>query len=145
MKIPIPPILFVFLIILSFLLKIFFPIYTIPTIYPFSIIFLITGIFFILDAIYLIYKNKTTIDPSETPSKLIEKGVFSISRNPIYLGMLFILFSTDIYLSSLSSFINLFIFFYIINNFVIKMEEKNIEKKFKKIYIDYKNNVKKWI
>jgi len=89
--------------------------------------------------------NKTTIDPNETPSVLIKNGPFKISRNPIYLSMLIILFGLDFYFFSITSFVNLIIFFIVINFFIIPIEESNIAKKFGNNYEEYKKSVRRWI
>lgn len=49
------------------------------------------GVILILLAVSEFRKYRTTIIPHETPSRLITSGIFSRSRNPIYLADLFVL------------------------------------------------------
>jgi len=55
------------------------------------------------------------------------------------------LFGAAIFLGSLISFIFPIIFVYIIRVRFIHLEEKNMEKKFGKKYVNYKNSVRRWI
>ena len=53
--------------------------------------FLFLGLLFILPAAFSFFKAKTTVDP-RTPNKsntLVISGLYKISRNPMYVGMLF--------------------------------------------------------
>jgi len=93
----------------------------------------------------LFIKNKTTQKHSKMPDKFITKGIYKISRNPMYLGMLSILLGESILLGDLITFIFPLAFFIIINLFFIPPEEKNMEKKFSKRYLQYKNKVRRWI
>lgn len=96
--------------------------------------------------IYFKYKKeKNSIETKETPNVLITYGLFRISRNPNYFGMVVSLFGEAIFLGSLITFILPAIFFILINIFNIPFEEKVLEKKFGKKYLDYKKKVRRWI
>ena len=76
----------------------FFPEYilSINNILSIFILFLGLGILFISAASFK--RHQTTINPlkPEQASSLVISGVFSFSRNPMYLGMVFILISISI-------------------------------------------------
>ena len=117
---------------------------------PFPYYFL--GSFFILFGILLNYwadaqfkKKQTTIQPHEMPNVLVTSGVFRISRNPIYLGMASILLGIAIFLGTLIVFIFPLTFIIYIERFIIPIEEKNLEQKFGKKYLRYKQKVRRWI
>ncbi|MCL4392653.1 isoprenylcysteine carboxylmethyltransferase family protein [Patescibacteria group bacterium] len=145
MKIPIPPITFIISFILSLILYEFFPTFHIKSIDILSIALIIIGILFVVIAFISIKRHKTSIDPNDIPSVLIKSGIFSLSRNPIYLGMLIILFGLDFYFFSVLSFLNIVIYFIILNYYVIPKEERNIESRFDSAYLEYKRKVRKWI
>ena len=63
----------------------------------------------------------------------------------MYLGMDLILWGTSILLSSLVTLIFPIIFIILIKRVFIEFEEKNLEKKFGKRYLDYKKKVRRWI
>lgn len=90
-------------------------------------------------------KMKTSIPAKEVPKKFVTTGLFRISRNPIYLGMIVALFGEAVFLGSLVSFILPVLFAILINIFNVAFEEKIMEKKFGKKYLDYKKTVRRWI
>ncbi|MCP3850593.1 MAG: isoprenylcysteine carboxylmethyltransferase family protein [Gammaproteobacteria bacterium] len=92
-------------------------------------------------------KNKTTINPiiPENASSLVIDGFYRFTRNPMYLGMLFVLTGIAILFSSLSSFLLLPVYILLINTLQIKPEEEALEKVFSEQYLNYKNNVRRWL
>jgi protein-S-isoprenylcysteine O-methyltransferase Ste14 len=145
MDIPIPPIIFIMSFTIAYILYGIYPIVRFSHFDIVSLIFIILGISISMYSIYIILKNKTTLDPNKAPSKLIKTGIFKISRNPIYLSMIIILFGLDLYFFSIISFIDIIIFFLIINFYIIPKEEVNIGNKFGSEYIEYKKSVNRWI
>lgn len=142
-----PPTYFYFGILLIILLNYFFPIKKLIS-YPyilFGILLIIIGIILNIWAWALFVKNKTTQNPYKIPDLLVVEGVYKVTRNPMYLGMLVILLGIAVLLGSLMGFIIPIIFFIIINWFFIPIEEINMKKKFDDKYIEYKTNVRRWI
>ncbi len=86
--------------------------------------------------------NSYKIDDLDEHSKLIIAGPFKYSRHPIYFFSIIILgFRPTMDLFYLVFFICMFIYFYIGSVF----EEKSLEIKFGKSYLDYKNQVSRII
>jgi protein-S-isoprenylcysteine O-methyltransferase Ste14 len=90
-------------------------------------------------------REKTTIDPNVMPSKFVTDGLFKFTRNPTYLGMVFTFIGISIMLGTISSFVIPVIFLILTDRFVIVIEEKNMEKKFGKKYLNYKKRVRRWM
>lgn len=90
-------------------------------------------------------KEKTTSNPYEVPNKLVTYGLFKITRNPNYLGMTLALFGVAILLGSIVTFIFPILFVILTSIFVIPVEEKNLQRKFGKKYLNYKKKVRRWI
>jgi protein-S-isoprenylcysteine O-methyltransferase Ste14 len=96
--------------------------------------------------IYFYFKNKdTTTKIYETPKVLVTSGLFRISRNPNYFGMVIVLLGIALLLGSLITLVFPILFLVLTDIFVIRKEEKNLEKKFGKRYLQYKNKVRRWI
>jgi len=92
------------------------------------------------------FKNfNTTVKPFEYSSKLIQDGIFKLTRNPMYLGMCFILFGESILLGSILPFLITLCFVLIIHFVFIIKEEKMLLEKFNEEYILYKRKVRRWI
>ncbi|MEO1261399.1 MAG: isoprenylcysteine carboxylmethyltransferase family protein [Bacteroidota bacterium] len=80
-------------------------------------------------------KNKT---------ELVSNGVFSISRNPIYLGLIFCF--TGIFFLMPNLLVLIVTILGIICIFIqVKMEESFLEKTFGQQYLKYKKKVRRWI
>ncbi len=110
-----------------------------------GIIFIVAGAIFNISADRAFKEVNTTVKPFEEPTCLMTEGVFRISRNPMYLGMLLILFGLSILLGSISPFIVVLIFGRLINRRFIQIEEKMLLEKFGDEWRHYKNKVRRWI
>ena len=98
-------------------------------------------------AVYAFKKAKTTVDPTNPnkASKLVIIGIYKISRNPMYLGMFFILLAFATRLGNLYSFSILVLYVWYITTFQIKPEEEALTKLFGEVYINYCKKVRRWI
>ena len=112
-----------------------------------SITFFFLGVAFLVLALSSFKKQKTTISPlrPEKASALVTSNVFKYSRNPMYLGMLFILVSLSIRYNIIGGIITIPIFIFFITKFQIKPEEVQMEKLFGEKYVLYKKRTRMWI
>lgn len=90
---------------------------------------------------------RTTVDPRypEKASSVVRAGVYSVSRNPMYVGLLLALLGWAIYLANLPSLIGLPAFILYMNRFQIRPEERALEVSFGDDYRAYLNEVRRWI
>ena len=72
-------------------------------------------------------------------------GVFSYTRNPMYLGMVIILLGVSIYNGVYIVIIILPCFIFYITEFQIKPEEEAMEEIFPGDYTDYLKRVRRWL
>jgi len=107
----------------------------------------IAGITLGVLAIKQLKREFTTLNPfrPNTTSSLVTSGIFKFTRNPMYLGMLFILIGFAIFLGKLSSFMVLPAFCLLLTEMQIKPEERILEEKFGDEYLDYKSRVRRWL
>lgn len=142
-----PPTYLIFLLLASIVLNSVFPIKKVM-IPPYSYLGSILIIFGIVLNIWcdsLFKKRKTTIKPHEIPTSFEISGPYKMSRNPIYLGMASILTGTALLLGSIITFLTPVVFLIIMDKLFIPMEEKNLENKFGREYVNYKKRVRRWI
>lgn len=144
MKITYPPVILLSALIAQTILY-----FTFPMLINLSILL---GVFIILTGIFLVYsslkklsKMETTFIPDGQPNKLVIDGPFRVSRNPIYLGMLFILLGAAISLQSFSGLLVAFIFFLIINFTWIKHEEEKLDTTFNEEWKEYSEKTRRWL
>ena len=144
MKITYPPVILLCALIAQTILY-----FTFPMLVNLSILL---GVFIILTGIFLVYsslkklsKMETTFIPDGQPNKFVIDGPFRVSRNPIYLGMLFILLGAAISLQSFSGLLIAFIFFLIINFTWIKHEEEKLDTTFNEEWKEYSEKTRRWL
>jgi protein-S-isoprenylcysteine O-methyltransferase Ste14 len=87
----------------------------------------------------------TTVKPFEYSTKLVTNGIFSLSRNPMYVGMVIFLLGESILFGSLFSFLITIIFMFLMYYIFIKVEENMLLEIFGSEYSEYKNKVRRWI
>ena len=113
----------------------------------FSILLLICGIIIIRTA-FLSFKNhQTTINPLNLTktSSLVNTGIFKYTRNPMYLGMVFILISLALKFNLYGGIIVVLLFCSFITKFQIVPEENAMENIFGKEYKKYKKTTRRWL
>ena len=88
---------------------------------------------------------KTHLEPWKPTSTIVTSGIFSVSRNPIYLALCFANIGIGLILNSwwvLLSFIPAAILVYL---FAIRLEERYLQRKFGEEYLAYKARVRRWL
>ncbi len=87
----------------------------------------------------------TTVKPFEPSSALVTDGVFRLSRNPMYLGMVLILVGIAIALGDLSPFLVCFGFAAAIEMRFIRVEERMLAETFGDAWTSYRAKTRRWI
>lgn len=90
-------------------------------------------------------KVGTPIKPFEQSTHLVTGGMYRITRNPMYLGMVLILFGIAIVCGTIGPFVPVPIFIWIIQRKFIRFEEAALEEKFASEYVAYKGRVRRWL
>jgi len=92
----------------------------------------------------LFSKYKTTLGFGKS-SHLITEGIFSKTRNPMYIGMFLFLFGLSICFMNIFSILTSFVFILFVRIFFIHLEEKSLSEQYGIEFEKYKQNVKRWI
>jgi len=98
-----------------------------------------------LNAFVIMKKNKTAINFNSQTTKIITKGSFLFTRNPLYLALLLLLGSIAILANSIWFLVLVIPLFIIFNFSVVPREERYLKERFGEEYIRYKNKVRRWI
>ena len=106
---------------------------------------LFAGLYLAVWTMSLFHKiGKGTLAPWAATKHLVVEGPYKIVRNPMILGVLAILIAESLILNA----INIFywaILFFLINCIYFKVfEERQLERKFGKEYLEYRDNVPMW-
>ena len=111
------------------------------------VLFFCLSAFVAIPAIAAFRSAGTTVDPRypDKASRLVVRGVFRYSRNPMYLGLLFLLIAWAVYLSNLVAFAGLPLFVLTMNRLQILPEEAAMEAEFGDEFRTYRESVRRWI
>jgi protein-S-isoprenylcysteine O-methyltransferase Ste14 len=90
---------------------------------------------------------RTTVNPlmPDSASRVVKRGVFRISRNPMYLGMSLLLLALALYQSHALSFAWVAGYVAYVSRFQIQPEERALEALFGNEYRAYARTVRRWI
>ena len=110
-----------------------------------GLVFLISGMALNLAADNSFKQAGTTVKPYQESSHLVTNGVFQISRNPMYLGMMLILIGIALLLRSLSPFLVIIPFAVLIDQFYIRVEERMLAETFGANWQVYKAKARRWL
>lgn len=109
--------------------------------------FALSGLALDFSGLMAFLRRHTTINPlhPEKSSALVTGGVYTITRNPMYLGMASLLMAWAIYLQSPAALLGVPAFMAYITRFQIKPEERMLEKLFGDAFIRYRQQVRRWL
>ena len=94
---------------------------------------------------WLFRKYQTAICPKGNASTLITSGIYRFSRNPMYLGIVFMLLGIALFAGSLPFYLAAVAYFLIINNGFCPYEEERLAGIFGESYLAYKKQVRRWL
>ena len=112
-----------------------------------ALIIAASGIAFSVAGFTTFRRAKTTINPRtpEAASSLVASGVYGITRNPMYLGLLLLLVGWAVFLSSGWALAGPAAFVAFVQLFQITPEERVLSALFGPQYSAYKAKVRRWI
>lgn len=105
------------------------------------------GLSFDVLALLRFRSARTTINPLDPSrsSALVERGVYRITRNPMYLGLLLVLAGWTVWLDHALTFAVLPLFVAYITRFQILPEERVLSARFGASYDAYRARVRRWL
>ena len=112
-----------------------------------AIAFLVVALALMLAAAVQFARARTTINPMrpERASHLVTRGVFALSRNPIYLADLLVLVAAALWIGHLLAFVGCALFVAWMNRYQIAPEEDVLARLFGEDYLAYCQRVRRWI
>ena len=110
-----------------------------------GIIIIAPGFFFILPAMFKFLKTKNTLITVKPARSLQMSGIYSISRNPMYVSLLLFYIGLSFMIGNWWNFILLPLLILFVQGYIIQREEKYLDRKFGQEYLDYKRIVRRWI
>ena len=144
-----PPYLVLIGLVISFILEFFLyknPIYDhLLAIRLIGAILAIGSIVLFIKSVRIFSERNEKLHPRSISTQIFKDGPFKVSRNPIYLAMVFLLIGVGLMFNSLWFLYAGFIIFIMLHYGVIIPEENYLEKEFGKDYLEYKKSVRRWL
>jgi len=103
------------------------------------------GIILTLLAVYELRRHSTTVVPHQTPSHLVQSGIFSRSRNPIYLGDVLILTGLILRFDAVLSLPLIPVFVWILEKRFVLPEEDRLRRRFRAEWARYEQKTRRWV
>jgi protein-S-isoprenylcysteine O-methyltransferase Ste14 len=105
------------------------------------------GISAALAGVAAFQRAATTVNPMapERASVMVTSGIYRVSRNPMYLGMLLVLIAWATVLWSPLSLLWSLVFFSYMNHFQIAPEEQALRARFGVAFENYSRTVRRWL
>jgi protein-S-isoprenylcysteine O-methyltransferase Ste14 len=148
LKIP-PPVVAALIAVAMWGIAFVAPLVEVPTLSRVSVATAIAlvGAAFSLAGIMSFRRAKTTVNPMKpgAATSLVSSGIYRITRNPMYVGLLFVLVAWAAGLSSAWSLLGPLVFFLYIGRFQITPEERVLSQLFGAEYSAYKARVRRWL
>ncbi len=107
----------------------------------------LTGVAIDIAGLVAFRRARTTINPlkPQNSSSLVSGGIYGYTRNPMYLGMLFLLVAWALYLAQPPALLGPFAFVLYITRFQILPEERVLAGLFGESFAAYKARVRRWL
>jgi protein-S-isoprenylcysteine O-methyltransferase Ste14 len=106
---------------------------------------IIAGLRFSIPALRQFIKSKNTVITIKPATSLQTGGIYSVTRNPMYLGLLLIYLGLAFIFGNWWTLILFPVLFLLVSLFIIRPEEKYLTRAFGTAYSDYKKTVRRWI
>lgn len=91
------------------------------------------------------WEGKGTLSPIDPTKRLVVRGLYHRSRNPMYVGVMLILIGEAIATQSVALWVYLGIIFLAFNLFIRLHEEPRLRKDFGEEYLLYCSKVRRWL
>lgn len=145
-----PPLILLLAFIAAVLLEWLVPVVFLAPIYHskfqtgFSAILALSGISIALLAMFELRRAGTHVEPHKPTSAIVNRGLYRLTRNPIYLGMVLFYFGVCVFWNLEWGVILTPIYAAIMHHGVIKREEAYLTDKFGDEYRAYRKDVRRW-
>jgi protein-S-isoprenylcysteine O-methyltransferase Ste14 len=145
-KLP-PPVFLLISLIAMFLLDRFVPVFEFGTAWSLGAgaALLACGLVVTISSARRFKRAGTPLRPFEESTTVVTSGMFRITRNPMYMGMVVGQAGIALMLGSLIAFVPILVFATIIHTQFVVHEERFMEGLFGEQYLTYKKKVRRWI
>ena len=110
-----------------------------------GIVLIAIALLFILPALIKFAQSKNTLVTIKSATSLQTKGIYSLTRNPMYMGLLILYSGIAMLEGNWWTFIFIPLIIIIVQFYVIRGEENYLQRAFGEEYNAYRKKVRRWI
>ena len=110
-----------------------------------GVLLLMIALLFLSTSLRQFLKSKNTLVPIKPATSLQTTGIYTISRNPMYLGLAILYLGITCLIGNWWQLILLPLLLLIVQLFVIRPEEQYLTRRFGNLYLQYKKKVRRWL
>ncbi len=104
-----------------------------------------TGVLFVFPALRQFFRTGNSVVTIKPANSLQTTGIYSITRNPMYVGLLLFYTGLVFIVGNWWTFILIPMLVILVQQYIIKREEKYLARRFGQPYSDYKTKVRRWL
>ncbi len=121
--------------------------FTLPGKWVLVVLFAAAGALAAIMGVATFRSARTTVNPLQphTTSALVTSGIYRVTRNPMYLGMLLVLAAWAFALANLLTLVGPIGFILYMNRYQIAPEEAALTGLFGQSFLDYQRTVRRWL
>lgn len=117
--------------------------YSVP--WPLAAILAVAGFALMMIGWWQFRQRDVLICPTAPTSRLITDGVYRVTRNPMYLGIVLMLFGIATWIGSPLYYVAAVLFFLLMDRLFCPYEESKLNATFGTAYVDYLLRTRRWL
>jgi len=106
---------------------------------------MVVGVLFLLPALYRFAQTKNTLITIRPANALQTTGVYAITRNPMYVSLLLLYLGLSFIIGNWWNILLAPLLILAVQGYIIKREERYLERRFGQAFLDYRSRVRRWI
>ena len=110
-----------------------------------SILFFVPALYFMIRSLNQFIRTKNTVVTIKAAESLQITGIYKTTRNPMYVSLVLVYLGLTCLIGNWWNIILLPLLLLVVQEYVIKREEKYLARKFGNEYMDYRQHVRRWL
>ncbi|MDQ6844193.1 MAG: isoprenylcysteine carboxylmethyltransferase family protein [Bacteroidota bacterium] len=110
-----------------------------------GVVLLIISLFFLVRSLRQFFQSKNTLVTVKPAFSLQTNGIYGMTRNPMYVGLAVVYLGISCLTGNWWNIILFPFLLLFVQEYIIKREEKYLERRFGQSYVGYKSKVRRWI
>ena len=142
-----PPFIYVIVFGIALVLNWLLPLATLPVAFSrvAALALVLLGVLLMIWSNVLFRRAHTSLVPVKPSNTLVIEGVYRLTRNPMYLGLLLVYTAAALWFNVIWALILLPLLVVAMQRVVIMKEERYLERRFGESYRQYRAHVRRWI